>query len=82
MIEADTGQHFEGVLEDAADHGGVAAFRRNQLGWIVGGELIEEEKVCCSGGFAEELDALADEGGDGEELLRRGGEAGLLEPRP
>ena len=31
---------------------GIAAFWRDQLGWVVGGELGEEEKVGGGGGIA------------------------------
>jgi hypothetical protein len=48
---------------------------------VVGGELGEEEEVGCGDGVAQELDALANERSDGEELFWRGREAGLLEER-
>ena len=65
------------LLEDAAGESGIALLR-DQLGWVVGSELGEEEEVGGGDGIAQELDALADERGDGEELFRRGMEASLL----
>ncbi len=79
VIEGDAGEDFQRVLEDAAGHGGIATLRRDQLGWVVGGELIEEEEVGGGDGFAEELDALADERGDGEEFFGRWIKACLVE---
>ena len=64
--------------KDAAGQGGIALLR-NQLGRVVRRELGNKEEVGGGDGFAQELDALADERGDGEELFRRGMEAGLLE---
>jgi hypothetical protein len=58
-----------GVLEDAEGHGRITALRRDQLGRIVGGEFLQEEKVGGGDGIAQELDALTNERGDGEELF-------------
>ena len=69
------------MLENAAGQGGVRPFLRNQFGRIVGRELVEEEEVGGGDGVAQQLDALADERGDGEELFRRGMEAGLRRRR-
>jgi len=79
VIKSGYGEDLLGVLEDAEGHGDIATFRRDKFCGVVGSKFLEEEKVGGRGGFAEELDALADERGDGEKLLRRGGKAGLLE---
>ncbi len=80
VIESGRGKDLPGVLEDAAGQGGIALLR-NQLGRVVGRELGDKEKVGGGDGIAQQLDALADERGDGEELFGRGMEAGLLEER-
>jgi hypothetical protein len=79
VVEGGCGENFLCVLEDAEGHRCIAALGRDQLDWIVGGELGEKEKVGGSGSFAEELNALADKRGDSEELFGQGMEAGLLE---
>ncbi len=52
---------------------------RDQVGRVVGGELGEKEEVGGGNGIAQQLDALANERRDGEQLFRRGLKAGLLE---
>ena len=79
MIEGGGGQNFLRVLRTRQGQSGIAAFGRNQLGGVVGREFVEEEEVGGGGGFAEQLDALADERGDGENFFWRGLEAGLRE---
>ena len=66
------------MLEDAAGEGGVS-FLRNQLRWVVLGEFLQKEEIGGGDGVAQQLDALADERGDGEKLFWRGLEPGLLE---
>src|SRR6185437_1309223 len=55
------------------------SFLGDQLGGVVGRELIEEEEICSRDGVAQQLDALANERGDGAELFRGGMKAGLVE---
>jgi hypothetical protein len=74
------GEELLRVLEDAAGESGVALLR-DQLGGVVGRELIDEEEIGGGDGIAQELDAFADERGDGFDLLGRGMKAGLLEKR-
>ena len=64
------GEHLLRVLEDASGQRGIALLR-DQLGRVVGRELVEEEEVGGGDGIAQQLDALADERRDGEQLLRR-----------
>ncbi len=78
VVERGCGEDFQRVLEDSAGEGGVALLR-DQLGGVVRRELGEEEEVGGGDGIAQELDALANERGDGEELFGRGMEAGLFE---
>ena len=66
MVEGSCGQYLERSLKNPASHGGVATLRRDQLGGIVGRELVDEEEVGGGGGLAEKLDAFANEWGDGE----------------
>ena len=54
------------------------ALLRNQLGWVVGREL-EEEEVCGGDGIAQQLDALANERGDGKELFGRSSKPACFE---
>jgi hypothetical protein len=74
VVEVDPGKDFECSLEDFAGEGGVGTLGWDELGWVVGRELSEEEEVGGGGGFSQELDALADERGYGFYLfwLRRG----------
>ena len=81
MVERGCGENFLGVLEDAAGHGGIAALGRDQLGWVVGSEFFEEEKIGGGRSLYKQLDALADERSYGEELFRRGIKASLFEER-
>ncbi len=78
MIEVRPGQNFLSMFEDAESHSSISLLR-NQLGGVVGRELVEEEEVGGGGGIAEELDALADERGDGEYFFWRSLKAGLRE---
>jgi hypothetical protein len=80
VIEVDGGEEFKSVLEDAAAESGVALLR-DELGGVVGRELIDEEEIGGGDGVAQELDAFADERGDGFDLLGRGMKARLLEKR-
>ncbi len=66
------------MLEDAASERGIA-FLRDQLGRVVRRELGHEEEIGGGDGIAQELDALADERRDGEQLFRGVDQAGLLE---
>lgn len=79
VVEGRVGEDLLRRLKDAQGHGGVAAFGRNQLGWVVGREFGKEEEVGGGRGFAQQLDALADEGSDSEEFFKRSVEAGLGE---
>ena len=78
VVEGGCRRDLLGVLKDPAGQGGIALLR-DQLGGVVGRELVDEEEVGGGDGFAEQLDALADERRDGAELFGRGMEAGLLE---
>src|ERR1700677_1106768 len=78
MIERGGGEDFLGVLEDAPDERRIA-FLRNQVGWVVEGQLFDEEKVGGGNGVPQQLDAFADEWGYGEEFLRSGIDAGPFE---
>jgi len=70
------------VLQDAQGHVRVASLGWDQLGCVIGSELRQEEEVGGGGGLAEELDALADERGNGKQFFGRGVEAGLLQEGP
>jgi hypothetical protein len=48
-----------------------------RLGRIISCELIDEEKVGRLNGVAQKLDPFADERRNGQQLFRRGLEAGL-----
>ena len=80
MIEGDCGEDFLGVLKNAQGESGIA-FLRDQVGWVVGREFFDEEEVGGGDGIAQQLDALANERGDGEKFFRRGFKAGLREKR-
>ncbi len=79
VIEGRCGENFLGMLKDAEGHGRIATLGGDQLGRVVGGEVLQKEEVGGPDGIAQQLDALANERSDGEQFLGRGAEAGLLE---
>ena len=53
----------------------------NQLGRVVGRKLVEKEEIRGGDGIPQQLDALANERRDGQQLFRRRVQAGLLKKR-
>jgi len=78
VIEIRCRQHLLCGFEHAYGHRRIALLR-NQFGGIVGRELRQKEEIGGGDGFAQQLDALADERRDGGDLFRRGMIAFLLE---
>ena len=70
VIEKGRRKDFKRVLKNAASESGIALLG-DQVGRVVGSELGQEEEIGRRNSVAQELDALANERGDGEEFFRR-----------
>ena len=80
VFEFDIRQHFLRALQNFQCHGRVA-FLRDQFGWIVGRQLIDEEKIGSGKHVAQQSDALADERSNAKHLFRRDAESSLAHDR-
>ena len=80
VIERRRGKHLPGLLKDAAGKRGIALLR-DQFGRVIRGKLVDKEKIGGGDSIAKQLDALANQRGDGEEPFGRRMEAGPLEER-
>ena len=78
VVEGGRGQNLLRGLEARRQRHRRIALLRDQLGGIVGRELIEKEEVRGADGIAQQLDALANQRRDGKKFFGRGMKAGLL----
>ena len=73
VIERSCGQNLESGLKNAAGECGIACLfltdLRDQLGGIVGWELVNEKEIGGGDGIFQQLDAFADERRDGQQLF-------------
>jgi hypothetical protein len=70
VVEGGRRQNLQRGLQTRRAKRGIAIFLGNQLRRVVRRKFVEEEKVGCGHRIAQQLDALANERSDGEQLFR------------